>query len=50
MNDMIMITRQRYEQLVQDSEFLRCLKACGVDNWYGYYEATSMLEEEEEEE
>ncbi|MGL5650013.1 MAG: hypothetical protein ACRDDY_19460 [Clostridium sp.] len=44
--EMVTITKQEYEGLKYDSEFLNCLEACGVDNWQGYYDAKEMLEEE----
>lgn len=43
---MITITKEEYQQLIRDSEFLSCLEACGVDNWRGYCDAVEMLEEE----
>lgn len=32
--------------LEKDSNFLQALRSCGVDNWDGYSDAISMLEEE----
>ena len=32
----ITISKDEYEQLQDDSKFLRCLEAAGVDNWDGY--------------
>lgn len=46
--EMITITREEYEQLLDRSEFLSCLQACGVDNWGGYSEAQEMMNEEDE--
>lgn len=34
-------------QLKDDSDFLECLKAMGVDNWDGYDEAKEMFYDEE---
>ena len=31
----------------EDSEFLSCLEAAGVDNWEGYSYAQEMMEEDE---
>ena len=37
MNDeQIIISKEEYEQLKEDSEWLQCLEAAGVDNWQGY--------------
>lgn len=41
-----MITKKEYDLLVQRSNFLSCLEACGVDNWDGYGDAQEMMEEE----
>lgn len=46
--EMVTITKKEYEELLNDSAFLSCLEACGVDNWSGYSDARQMLEEEEE--
>lgn len=42
---MITITEKEYDRLIDDSAFLGCLFAGGVDNWEGYELA---LEEHEE--
>ena len=31
------------EKVQEKSEFLDCLKACGVDNWDGYSDAQNMM-------
>lgn len=31
------------DKLEKDLEFLNALKACGVDNWDGYYDAVEMV-------
>ena len=46
----IEITLERYAQLIKDSEFLSCLRACGVDNWGGYCDAQEMFQMEEDDE
>jgi hypothetical protein len=46
MEEEITITKKLYDKLREDSDFLSCLEACGVDNWQGYEEAQEMLEEE----
>jgi len=43
----ITITKKLYDKLQEDSKFLSCLEACGVDNWTHYEEAQEMFEEEE---
>lgn len=34
--EMVTITKAKYDQLLEDSEFLAALEAAGVDNWEGY--------------
>lgn len=36
-DDMIVISKKEYDQLIEDSEFLANLHAAGVDNWDGYH-------------
>ena len=36
MNETITISKEEYDQLVEDSEILAKLYAAGVDNWQGY--------------
>lgn len=48
--EMITITREEYEQLLDDRECLSCLKAAGVDNWEGYDYAMEMYDSYCEEE
>ena len=33
--EMIAITREEHDQLVEDQKWLRALEAAGVDNWEG---------------
>jgi len=47
MSEHITITMEEYEELIEDQEFLHCLRAAGVDNWDGYDEAIKMFQEEE---
>lgn len=47
-NPSVTISKEEYERLLNDSEFLNCLKACGVDNWQGWDDAMQMFSEEEE--
>lgn len=42
----VTISKVEYEQLLQDSEFLECLEACGVDNWDGYDDAREMYQQQ----
>lgn len=34
--DNVTISKQEYDKLVEDSNFLECLQQAGVDNWDGY--------------
>ena len=34
------------ERLEEDSNFLSCLEACGVDNWEGYDDACEIFEDQ----
>lgn len=45
----ITISKKFFEKLVEDSDFLDCLQACGVDNWEGYSLARQMYNENEAE-
>lgn len=44
----VTIPKDLYEKLQEDSEFLACLEAAGVDNWGGYGEACGMMEEDDD--
>lgn len=46
----ICITKKEYEELKHRDEFLSCLECAGVDNWGGYSDAISEMEEDEPEE
>ena len=48
--EMVVITKEEYESLLEDSNFLSALKAAGVDNWSGYGEAFDIMREWDEEE
>lgn len=43
----VTITKSEYDSLLEDSEKLSCLEACGVDNWQGYEDAMEMFNEED---
>ncbi|QFG06670.1 host RecBCD nuclease inhibitor [Proteus phage Myduc] len=47
MPEMVEITKERYEELLQAEDKLNALECAGVDNWCGYDEAMDALEEEE---
>lgn len=40
--DTVTISRDEYEQLKEDRDFLCRLQAAGVDNWEGYDTAVSL--------
>jgi cytochrome c556 len=42
-NSMAEEFREALEKVQEESEFLECLKACGVDNWDGYSDAQNMM-------
>jgi len=51
----ITIPQAEYDHLIDDSEFLECLRVAGVDNWEGYsdaqeeYNSTHKIDDEEKE-
>jgi hypothetical protein len=47
MEETITITKQEYDQLVEDQQFLHALQNAGVDNWEGYDYALELLEKDE---
>ena len=49
-NDMAAEVRAVLVKVVEKAEFLDCLKACGVDNWDGYFDAQEMMWPEGEDE
>lgn len=48
-DEIINVSKTKYERLLDKADFLECLEACGVDNWEGYYNAWKMHKEEGEE-
>lgn len=40
--DLVTIPRETYEMLLDDSDFLACLQATGVDNWEGIHDALGL--------
>lgn len=48
--EMVEIPLDKYEQLLKDQHFLRCLELAGVDNWdWHYYAYQEYLEKYPEE-
>jgi hypothetical protein len=45
MEEMVTITKARYDQMVKELDFLEALRQAGVDNWQGYDEAVNILHE-----
>lgn len=41
----VTISKEMYDELVDDQALLHCLKAVGVDNWEGYDTAMEMFED-----
>lgn len=48
MNDdtVVTISKEKYEQLLEDSIWLGCLEQAGVDNWDGYDFARELYQEQ----
>lgn len=46
--DTVTLSKDEYQSLYEDSEFLHRLRAAGVDNWEGYSEAFDEDDEEED--
>jgi hypothetical protein len=47
MEETITISKKKYEELVKDGQFLRCLQYAGVDNLGGYEDALDIMKETE---
>jgi hypothetical protein len=45
---MVTIPESEYQRLLNDSEMLGCLEACGVDNWCGWDDAMELFAEGED--
>ena len=43
MNEVV-LTKEEYDELIEDRDFLNALRAAGVDNWEGYDFALDSLE------
>jgi len=48
MEETVTISKNEYERLLKDSNWLGCLEAAGVDNWQGLDEAREILQGDEE--
>ena len=44
----VTISKEEYEELLANSKFLDCLRACGVDNWLGYDDAIDLMDNGDE--
>ena len=42
---MVLVKKEEYKELLDESRFLHALQAAGVDNWEGYSYAYDLLEE-----
>lgn len=47
--EMITITKEEYDELIQNYNFMQCLERAGVDNRDGYELAINMYQETEDE-
>ena len=47
-DDMVSITKAKYDSLIEDAQLLECLRAEGVDNWDGWDYAIRRFNGEEE--
>ena len=47
LKDYTLVKTSHLQSLLDDSDFLDCLKSAGVDNWDGYDEAREMYYDEE---
>lgn len=45
----VTISQEEYDELLNASALLECLKGCGVDNWDGWDDAHEMLDSWKEE-
>ena len=48
MDEVVTISKNDYEELLDRDAFLSALEASGVDNWEGYANAVKIYEEGEE--
>lgn len=45
----VTIPKKEYDELLDDSHLLNCLRAVGVDNWQGWDDAIDMYNNKDEE-
>lgn len=45
MEEYVTISKEQFDQLQEDSNFLECLQHAGVDNWEGYDLAAEEYQE-----
>jgi len=43
--EMVTITKEEYDELLNEVSFLNCLRNAGVDNWDGYEYAQEAYQE-----
>jgi hypothetical protein len=43
--EIVTLTKQEYDNLMDEINFLNCLRQAGVDNWEGYSDACEMYAE-----
>lgn len=48
MQEQVTISKQEYDRLVEDSEWLSYLEAAGVDNWEGVDEAMQIRKKDKQ--
>lgn len=46
--DNVVLSKEEYESLLEDSLFLEALQGAGVDNWEGYSYACEIYREDKE--
>lgn len=46
--DVVVVSKERYEELIESEHWLSCLESAGVDNWSGIDYAYELHESEEE--
>lgn len=45
-DDVVVMDGDTWDEMNDQCDFLSCLEACGVDNWYGYDYAQDMFADE----
>ena len=49
-DDIVILSKEEYDSLIERNNFLDCLERVGVDNWSGYSEAWDLYNDLCEEE